>query len=464
MRRALLAALPGAAAAARASGWQAFRSPPGEVHLINLNGLEDVDPERRERSPGHWHNGYGNHNMIDSMTQSWSFGAAAKDHPQGLVQLWHGGGHGAAIAVTALQWQARTRRYSFIGWPRNVPDDEGWTGFRSLKSDGDGRYDPSRDRRDPVWYDFDYRGSRIFIAAHAYKMLAYCPPSPSVGPEGALVIGALQWGGDPNTPPPGNPLPVLRHHMNLATGVVQRGSRSAPVPMGTAENNAFCRDTRRNRLWHFRHGTLGCWYEDLDEPVPRLLKPHTLAREADAPAAPAVRYIGLRYIAELDIILAQGGHADAGVPMGFYILDMRSGFPVLAATAPPPRRLPHGGCMAGFDYVPALRSVYFYEGRRSMTMQVLQLEGDDWRTGRWRWRTERWTGAAPPGLQRPAGMTEADYNDALYSPAERFNFDADSGMLIYAHGSSEPMRCVDGVLREGGVAGFGLPGRVVAEA
>ncbi|WP_046112543.1 hypothetical protein [Aquincola tertiaricarbonis] len=452
-----------AAAAVPASTWERFRSPPGEVHIINLNGLEDVDPERRQAS-GRWFNSYYNQNMIDSMTQSWSFGAAAKDHPEGFVQLWHGGGHGAAVAVTALQWKARTRRYGFIGWPGNVPEYSDWTGFRTLKANADRDHDPARDRRDPVWFDYDHQGSRIFLASHTYKMVAYCPPSPSVGPEGALIIGALQWGNDTNSPTGGNPLPVLRHHMNLATGVVQRGTRSPPVAMGAMENNAFCRDTRRNRLWHFKHGQLECWYEDLDEPVPRLLKPHRMRREEGAAALPAVRYIGLRYIEALDIILAQGGHANAATPMGFYMLDMASGFPVLMAQAPPPRRMPHGGYMAGFDYVPPLNAVYFYEGRQTTTMEVLQLSTRNVRSTGWQWRTERWTGATPPGLKRPPRMSDAEFNDVLYSPAERFNYDADSGMLIYAHGSTGPMRCVDGVMRQGGVAGFGLPGNVVAQA
>jgi hypothetical protein len=453
-----------------ASEWTTALPAAGQRININLNGLNDevgVDPEAGQPATNWW-NSYQTQSIVSSLSGAWNWGVQVNEWGTKGAMLMYGGGHGAATANVTAIFDFGTRLWSTVGFAQNVPATEAWTGFGNLKINDKSNYVQANDLRDATWMDYPYTTvhgtSYILLNAHMYLHMEYAPASATNGSKGSLVIGHLQWSNDPSDslPPKYSQYPAIAHQMDLATGLIKRGTSTAPVTQGAAESNAFVRDTKRNRLWHFYQQRAQAYYYDLGEPAPRVRKEVTIGTVPGGPPEIGVSSFAMIYVEEMDAILAVGGNNAAGSQMGCYWIDMRTGFPVMEsyAYAPPNRVAPMGGKMVGVAYEPTLKAFYFYEGRQTTTCEVLQLSTVDLKTTTYSWRKESFTGPAPPG-QLQGAITDDLYYSELYSPGRRWMYVKALGCFAWVNGTSPANTSVDGVSRTGTVQLWKAPGTVV---
>jgi hypothetical protein len=454
-----------------ASEWATAIPAAGQRININLNGLNDelgVDPEAGIAQATNWWNGYQPQNIVTSLSGAWNWGVQVNEWGDKGAILMYGGGHGAATANVTAIFDFDTRLWSTVGFAQNVPATEAWTGFGNLKVNDRTNYVQANDQRDSTWMDYPYTTafgtSYILLNAHMYLHMEYAPSSATNGSKGSLVIGHLQWSNDPSdtVPPKYSQYPAIAHQMDLATGLIKRGTSTAPITQGAAESNAFVRDTKRNRLWHFYQQRSIAYYYDLAEPAPRVRKEVAIGTVPGGPPEIGVSSFAMLYVEEMDAILAVGGNNAAGSQMGCYWIDMRTGFPVMEsyAYAPPNRVAPMGGKMVGVAYEPTLKAFYFYEGRQTTTCEVLQLSTTDLKTTTYSWRKESFTGPTPPG-QLQGAITDDLYYSELYSPGRRWMYVKALGCFAWVNGTSPPNPSVDGVSRTGTVQLWKAPGVVV---
>ena len=443
---------------------------PGQRTNINLNGFNGepgVDPEAGETTFDSWWNGYQFQSIVSSMSGAWNWGVQAPEWGAKGALLRYGGGHGAATANVVGIFDFDTRMWSTVGFAQNVPTTESWTGYDNITT---GPYTQANDLRDSTWMDYAYTTgagtSYILLNAHMYLHMEYLPPSAGNvnGTKGSLVIGHGQWNNDPSAPlpPKYTQYSAIAHQMDLQTGLIKRGQSTAPVGLGASENNAFVRDTKRNRLWHFYQQSPTAYYYDLDEPAPRARKQVTIGTVAGGPPEIGVGNWFFVYIEAMDAILMTGGGNFAGAEMSARWIDMTTGFPVLAATAydPPSRVMPMGGRMAGGAYTPVLNALYFYEGRQQQTCEVLQFSTTNFKTTSYAWRRESFTGPTPPG-QVQGGIPNDLYYSELYSTGRGWMYLEAEDVFAWVPGVTSANASVDGVSRTGTVQYWKPPGTIV---
>lgn len=439
------------------------------INLNSLNGNPAVDPETPPYNK--WWNGYYGSSIFGSASGAWNWAIQAPEYGVKGAIIFAGGGHGSSTAQVAAIFDINTRMWSSVGAAQNLPIDANWTGFQF---DGTNltNYNGANDQRSRVYLDYPYTTqygtSYIMLNAHMYLHMEYAPPSATNGTKGSIIMGHAQWSNDPSSPLPGDypQYPSLRHHMDLDTGLISRGSTTPPHGQAAAENNAFVRDTKRNRLWEFHQQQSIAYYEDLDEPKPRARKQVTIGTVPGGPPEIGVQYFMFCYIEVMDAILVSGGHRDSSIPMGFYWIDMSTGFPVLADEAykPPARLMPCAGYMAGMAYSPVLNAVYFYEGRKQETCEVLQFNTTNFKTTTHSWRREAFTGPTPPGVARSdlGDQSDAQYYDVLHSAGRKWMYVEAGDYFLWTHGVSAAATVIDGTSQTGIVQAWKPPGTVVA--
>lgn len=413
---------------------------PGQITNINQNNALDVDIDKGVASPYKWYSGYGGYNSFQQMAYAWN-GAVWCDgySPQGALAFF-GGGHGANIGCFSYLFDVTTRKWRQVGAERNLPPADDWSGGAP--------YGSVPDKREPAWFDYDYKGSRIIVLAHQYASVGWLSPdeggAPKVGsllvPNGERDQSASQgskWGG---------------WTFALDDGLMSRSIATAAPLTGTGSGQLIAvKDPVNRKLWYFAQGNSQAHFQDLTAPVPRPLKTHAVAVEPGAPnkGYMVVYNVTWLFVPEARAALAFLGGGSVNSGMGVVLVDFSSGVPVMAAVSIPslpagPTGLAHGGFNAGAAWDSKRKRIVLYEGLGDAVTHVLTPSSLDFRTCTWAWSRESYSGRPPANWKGVVGAASS-----LDGAWGRWRYVKPLDVFLWTDGPQVSGQTEDGVTRNG---------------
>jgi hypothetical protein len=434
----------------------------GTRENVNLNSSDEVDYDRLHGGTlaQRWWTGYGGGNSFESMTLSYSGATWAPDYGTAGALVSNGGGHGGFIGAFVYLFDFGTLRWRQVGAPRNLPTNLEWAGYATppLATRTD-----TLERRDPDWMDYNYNGSYITFSDHTYLQNAYISPREGGGPNGSLLLPQSTFSQDPGVPDPrtGTSYRWAPHMFSLNDGTMSRAT-AAPLGGWTAYSNTVAvKDTRRSRIWYFRHGQIVADYHDLTSGPPYTKQSHTIQKVGGGSTD---TYFGTYnstwiYVPEADAVVAftpdnSGFTPTLDAPLGVGVFSMASGMPVdLKRTDIPRHPMRHSGIFVGVAWCPTLSKFYLYEGMGDSHCTVLTPSSLNFATCTWTWSRENFTGAPP--ITRFTGDV---LSDQIRGVLGRWVWVPALSAFAWHDGPATTGVCNDGVTRRGIVQLWRPPG------
>jgi hypothetical protein len=399
------------------------------------------------------------------LISSYSGSTWAADYGTAGALVANGGGHGGQVAQMAYLFDFGELRWKQVGAPRNLPDSFAWAGYLNPPSPV---RTESADRRDDQWHDYDFQGSTITLADHTYLQNAYVSPAEGGGASGSLLLPQSTWSQDPGVPNPDTGVAMVwaPHLLDLQTGVM---SRAAKAPFGNYATHAYSntiavKDTKRHRLWYFKHSSIVAWYHDLAGGPPFTRVSHTVQRAGggNTDSYLSVYNATWLYVPDADAIVSfsvpNGGYPpQLNAPCSVRVLSLSSGVPVdIKRSGIAAQPLLHGGILVGAAWCPPLRRFYLYEGFGDDFCYVLTPSSLDFATCTWAWSKEWFDGPPPAVRKENVGTQLGEQRRAVQG---KFVW-VDAYQCLAWHDGPEPSGvCVDGQVRAGIVQLWRPPGR-----
>lgn len=445
-----------------------FVPAAGERANVNLNAADDVDYDRlNPLTPDKaWWLGYGvssSTTAFRSIISSYSGSTWAAEYGTAGALVSNGGGHGGQIGQMAYLFDFAQLRWKQVGAPRNLPADFSWAGYLNPPS---AVRTESADRRDDAWHDYNHNGSMITLADHTYLQNAYISPSEGGGPQGSLLLPQSTWSQDPGVPNPDTGVAMVwaPHLLSLQDGTMSRASAAPFGDYGTfAYSNAISvKDTKRRRLWYFKHSSSTAWYHDLAGGPPFQRQSHVIQKRGGGTTDRFVSVYNATwlYVPEADAVIRfavpNGGFPpQLDAPCSVQVYDLSSGVPVdLQRDDIPTYPLHHGGILVGAAWCPPLRRFYLYEGYGDEFCYVLTPSSLDFASCSWSWSRESFSGVPP--VSRAAGT---ELGQQSLGAQGKFVWVAAYQCFAWHDGPTTAGVCVDGVERNGIVQLWRPPGR-----
>jgi hypothetical protein len=465
---------------------------------VNLNDAYAIDFERASGLyPGNleqrWWLGFGAitlGNVFQDTVQAYSGATPAPEYGIAGASILNGGSDGASLAHMAYGFDADSLSWWSVGGPKNLPPDMNWAAY-SWNGTGWAVDSGVTDERDTVYFDYDWRGSKIKFANHSGLHNAYIPESLGGGKNGSLWLPCSSYGqdrgfDDPRTriggvPGTGTVDTWTPHMMNLHNGYTRRAT-SAPVN-GISTGDGFVsigktntvRDTTRNRLWYFTQGVATAYYHDLASGPPYSSASHVIQKVSGGSADYTVAYCATwTYVPEADAMVGiypTNSNSITGVVPPSYDVGVQiysingSGLLVdqeranFQARLPIPTYVfPKGGVFVGVAWVPASKiggvgKFYLYEGYGDTFCYTLTPSSLDFTSCTFTWGREDFSGASP--------VFKTAYGSGDWprlSAQGKFQYIPSKGVLMWHDGPNTSGVCVDGVTRNGIVQFWNPPG------
>jgi hypothetical protein len=397
------------------------------------------------------------------MPFSYSGATWAPEYGTAGALVANGGGHGGFIGAFVYLFDFGSLRWRQVGAPRNLPPNFNWAGYVNPPS---AMRDEQLEQRDPAWLDYNYNGSFIKFSDHTYLQNAYISPAEGGGPNGSLLLPQSTYSQDPGVPDPrtGVAYRWAPHLMSLNDGTM---SRAAPAPLGewgAYSNTIAVKDTKRSRLWYFRHSSPNVYYHDLAAGPPFTKQTHTIQQVGGGRTDTFfVTYNSTWiYVPEADAVIAfspfeSGFTPTLNAPLSVTVLSMATGVPVdLKRKDIPTQPMRHGGILVGAAWCPPLKRFYLYQGLGDTYCLVLTPSSLDFATCTWTWSKEDFAG--PPPVTRHPGVELADQIKGVMG---RWVWVPALGCFAWHDGPTTTGVCADGVERNGIVQLWRPPGKPI---